>query len=128
VIREIVELRHVPKYTPVDRRHLERWTPPESYGSPEQWYERTMETEDGMCVPALGPYPSRGEYEHCFTLNGAENEFVPLTPAACDWVVRAIEWARRQPKSASRAAIVEREARREYEWNRRADEALEQVF
>jgi hypothetical protein len=125
--REVIELRQVPKYTPTDRWHIERWTPPENYGSPDEWCARTTEVEDGIRVPALGPYPSRGEYEHCFTLSGASNEFVPLTASACDWVVRAIEWARRQPKSDLRSAMMAREARLEYEWNQRADEALDCV-
>ncbi len=37
-IREAIELRQVPKYAPLDRWHIERWTPPESYGSPDSWY------------------------------------------------------------------------------------------
>lgn len=127
VIREAIELRRVPKYA-TDRWHIERWTPPEHYGSPEEWYARTTETEDGVRLPALGPYPSRGEYEHCFTLSGADNEFIPLTATACDWVVKAIEWSRRQPRSAGRAALAAREARREREWNLRADGILESTL
>jgi len=124
-IRESVELRYVPKYLPLDRWHIERWTPPEKYGAPENWYAQTVETEDGIRVPALGPYPSRGEYEHCFTLEDADGEFIPLTPAACDWIVRAIEWSRRQPPAASRAAIDARESRREREWDRAADDIMD---
>lgn len=124
VIREAVELRRVPKYAPLDRWHIERWMPPESYGSPERWHEETTETEDGLRVPALGPYPSRGEYEHCFTLEGAGGEFIPLTPAACDWIVRAIEWSRRQPRGDAQAAIAAREARRARDFDRAADEVL----
>jgi hypothetical protein len=125
--REVIELRRVPKYAAVDRWHIERWMPPEQYGSPEEWYERTTEVENGIGVPALGPYPSRGEYEHVFTLSGANDQFIPLTAAACDWVVSAIEWARRQPKSASQAAITGREAKREAEWEQRADDVLDEV-
>lgn len=128
VIRESVELRRVPKYVPLDRWHLERWMPPEAYGSPEGWYTQTVETEDGIRVPALGPYPSRGEYEHCFTLEGSRGEFVPLSPASCDWIVRAIEWACRQQSSARRAAITAREARRERDFDRAADEILSDGF
>jgi hypothetical protein len=124
-LREAIELRRVPKYLPFDRWHIERWMPPESYGSPEQWCARTVEVEDGIRIPALGPYPSRGEYEHCFTLESAEGAFLALTPAACDWIVRAIEWARRQPRAAGRAAIAEREARREVAWDRAADDVLD---
>ena len=68
IIREAIELRQVPKYFPHDRWHIERWTPPEFYGSPEIWYAQTIEVEDGIRIPTLGPYPARGEYEHSFTL------------------------------------------------------------
>jgi hypothetical protein len=124
VTRETIELRRAPKYVPLDRWHVERWLPPESYGSPREWYEQTTETEDGIRIPALGPYPSRGDYEHCFTLEGIGGEFISLTPAACDWIVHAVEWARRQPREAGRAALSAREARRAREFDRAADEAL----
>ncbi len=121
VTREAIELRQVPKYIPHDRWHIERWLPPEAYGSPELWLAQTTEVEDGIAIPALGPYPSRGEYEHCFTLAGADGEFIPLSPAACDWVVRAIGWARRQPRSTRRAAVAARESRRALDFDGAAD-------
>ena len=82
---------------------------------------------DEMYVNDLQGYPSRGEYEHCFTLSDTNNEFLPLTPTACDWVVRAVEWTRRQPRTASWSAIATREARRQQEWDRSADEILSQA-
>ncbi len=124
VVREAIEMRRVPKYLPENRWHIERWMAPECYGSPESWYEQTCEIEDGIRVASLGPYPSRGEYEHCFTLAGSDGEFIPLTATACDWVVRAIEWSRRQPRRAMRAALEEREALKEWRWDRRADDLL----
>jgi len=126
VVRERVELRQVPKYLPVDRWHVEHWMPPEIYGSPEEWYDRTVEVEDGIRLPALGPYPSRGEYEHCFTLQTAKGEFLPLTPSACDWVVRAIQWARRQMRTARRMSIMRREVDRERQWDRVATDLLDE--
>lgn len=111
--REAIEMRRLPKYLPVDRWHIERWMPAESYGSPEQWFAQTTEIEDGIRIAALGPYPSRGDYEHCFTLESASGEFIPLSPAACDWIVRAIDWSRRQTRTEMRGAIAAREARRE---------------
>jgi hypothetical protein len=113
------------KYLPLDRWHIERWAPRESYGSPEAWYAQTTEVEDGIRIAALGPYPSRGEYEHCFTLESASGEFIPLTPAACDWIVHAIEWSRRQPRRELRGAIAAREARRARRWDRDADDLLD---
>jgi hypothetical protein len=125
VIRETIETRRVPKYLPVERWHIERWMSAESYGSPEQWEEKTTEVEDGIRILALGPYPARGEYEHCFTLAGAKGEFLPLSPAACDWIVRAVEWAKRQPRREQGGAIAAREARRDRDWNRDADDMLD---
>lgn len=125
VIREAVELRRVPKYLPHDRWHIERWMPPETYGSPELWYAQTIECEGGVRIPALGPFPRRGEYEHCFTLEGARGEFLQLTSTACDWIVRAVDWARRQPRQESRRALREREARRSRAWDSAADAVLD---
>jgi hypothetical protein len=125
VIREAIELRQEPKYIPAERWHIERWMPPEAYGSPEEWFARTLETEDGIRIPALGPYPSRGEYEHCFTLEGPRGEFLPLSAAACDWIVRAVAWSRRQTRRDGRQAIAAREERRERDWDRDADDLLD---
>jgi hypothetical protein len=125
VIRERIELRQEPKYIPHDRWHIERWLPPEAFGTRAQWFAQTMEKEDGILIPALGPYPSRGEYEHCFTVQGPGGEFLPLTAAVCDAVVRAIEWTRRQPARALRSAIDRREQGSERAWDVRADALLE---
>jgi len=125
VVREAIELRREPKYFPHDRWHIERWMPPEAYGSPELWHAQTTEVEDGIAIPALGPYPSRGDYEHCFTLAGGRGEFIPLSPAACDWIVRAVEWARCQPRGMRRAAVAARESRRAFDFDRLADDILD---
>jgi hypothetical protein len=125
ILREAIETRRVPKYLPLNRWHIERWTPRESYGSPDEWYAQTIEVEDGVRIAALGPYPSRGEYEHCFTLESAGGEFLALTPTACDWIVHAIEWSRHQPRRQIRGAIAAREARRARDWDRDADALLD---
>jgi hypothetical protein len=128
VIRETVELRRAPKYLPLNRWHVERWMPPECYGSPEEWYTQTIEVEDGIRIAALGPYPSRGEYEHCFTLESTSREFIPLSASACDWIARAVEWARRRPRGSLRGALQAREARRTRTWDREADAVLGEEF
>ena len=128
VSTETIELRQVPKYLPVDRWHIERWMPPEFYGSPEAWRALTSETEDGIRTEALGPYPSRGDYEHCFTLQSAAGEFMPLSAAACDWIIRAIEWSHRQPRAQKRAALAQRESRRARESDAHADAALDEIL
>lgn len=113
LLREVVELREEPKYAQLNRWHIERWVPPEVYGSPRAWYSQTLEATEGRSVPALGPYPSRGEYEHCFTLEGSRREFVQLTPTVAEYIARAIEWSRVQPRLSRRAAIENRTRREE---------------
>jgi len=111
LLREVVELRQEPKYPAVNRWHIERWVPPEVYGSPRTWYAQTVERENGVSIPALGPYPSRGEYEHCFTLEGPSGEFLQLTPTVAEHVARAIEFSRHAPRSLKRRSIDDREQR-----------------
>ncbi len=124
LVREVVELRREPKYTPHNRWHIERWLPPESYGSPEQWHAETIEIENGRSIPALGPYPSRGDYEHCFTLEGPRGEFVQLTPAAARHIARAIEASRGAQHVKSREALDDRIRREEREYDAYAEEVL----
>jgi hypothetical protein len=113
LLRERIELRKEPKYPSVNRWHIERWLPPETYGSPRAWYAQTVERENGISIPALGPYPSRGEYEHCFTLESPRGEFVQLTPTIGEHIARAIEWSRKFSRSAKKHQLYEREGREE---------------
>jgi hypothetical protein len=124
LVREVVALRREPKYTPHDRWHLERWVAPEAYGSPLEWYAQTTERANGMSVPALGPYPERGEYEHCFTLAGPGGEFVQLTPTVAEYVARAIERGRHAGATERRTAIDERERDGERAYDAWASDAL----
>jgi hypothetical protein len=124
LVREVIELRREPKYAPHNRWHIERWTPPESYGSPAQWNAQTLEIESGRNIPALGPYPSRGDYEHCFTLEGPDGEFVQLTPAAARHIARAIEAGRSAAGSKKREALDQRTRREGREYDAFAEAVL----
>jgi hypothetical protein len=94
LLRESIELRFEPKYFPRNRWHIERWCAPEIYGSPEDWARATLEVEGARSIAALGPYPSRGEYEHAFTLEGPQNNFVQLTATIAERLARMIEASR----------------------------------
>jgi hypothetical protein len=109
LLREVVELRQEPKYAQLNRWHVERWVSPEAYGSPRLWYAQTIEREGGVSVPALGPYPERGEYEHCFTVQTPRGDFVQLTATIAEHVARAIERSRCAPRSAGRSALYEKQ-------------------
>jgi hypothetical protein len=124
LVREVIELRQEPKYTPHDRWHIERWMPPESYGSPEAWHAQTVEIVNGRNIPALGPYPSRGDYEHCFTLEGPQGEFVQLTPAVARHIARAIETSRGISQTKRKEALEDRTRREERQYDAWAENVL----
>ena len=125
LLRERIELRLEPKYPGVNRWHIERWVPPETYGSPRAWYAQTIERENGVSIPALGPYPSRGEYEHCFTLESPRGEFVQLTPTAAEYIARAIEWSRKYPPAKNRRRLYDREQRAETNYEQWAFDVMD---
>src|SRR5260370_27479979 len=80
LVGEGAALRFEPKYPQLNRWHIERWLPPEAYGSPRFWHQQTLEVCGARSIPALGPYPSRGDYQHLFTLKSPRGEFLPPTP------------------------------------------------
>jgi len=125
LLRERVELRQEPKYPAVNRWHIERWLPPEAYGSPRAWYAQTIERENGISIPALGPYPSRGEYEHCFTLEGPRGEFLQLTPTIAEHIARAIEFSRKFTRAKTRSRLYEREQRTERKYDQWAFDVMD---
>lgn len=124
LLREVIELRREPKYLPHDRWHIERWMPPESYGSPQEWHAATSEFVGGRNVAALGPYPSRGDYEHCFTVEGPRGEFLQLTPAVARHVARAIETSHGIASAKKKEALEDRARREEREYDAWAMDAL----
>jgi len=125
LLRERVELRQEPKYPAVNRWHIERWLPPETYGLPRTWYAQTIERENGISIPALGPYPSRGEYEHCFTLESPRGEFVQLTSTIAEHIARAIECSRSIPRGKNRRGLYDREQRTERTYDQWAFDVMD---
>lgn len=134
------EVRMVPKYMSKDehgnltfnRWHIEKWLPAEMYGSPEDWDARTIEWENeaektGRSLQSLGPYPSRGEYELCLTLAGKRGEFMAPTIVILETCVQLIEAGRLEPKSKRKAALYEREAKRERDEIARNEDILGDV-
>ena len=125
LLREVVELRREPKYPAVNRWHIERWMPPESYGSPRQWYAQTVERENGVTIPALGPYPYRGDYEHCFTLQTPGGAFVQLTAAAAEHIAHVIEFSRKTNRAEGKRAVTDRHAHEENNYDQYAYDVLD---
>ena len=124
LVREVVQMRREPKYPQVNRWHIERWLPPESYGSPYLWARQMVEFAGGQDVPALGPYPARGDYELCLTLEDAAGGFIQLTAAAARHIARAIEMGRFASKGQHKEAIEERLKREDRAFDAHADKVL----
>ena len=125
LIREVVEVRMVPKYTPFDRWHIECWLPPESYGTPEDWKKLTHETVKGQLIEQLGPYPSRGDYELCYTVQDDDGKFVQVTPKIARTVAELVLESRRFNMLQRVNAITQREKKIDRQWNNDADAMLE---
>jgi hypothetical protein len=113
---EIAEMRHVLKYEGQACWVLERYFPPENYGTEHQWYEENKDQKSGLCL--LGPYPDEGYYECCQRLVTNDGRAVELNDAVLDYFVPMIlkthettEWERR----AAREAYREEKARKEHE-------------
>jgi hypothetical protein len=69
-----MEMRQVRKYGSTPVFHLEKWVPPEAYGSWESWeLENAYKLENNtpeLGIQIIGAYPHRGEYEHSYQLSG----------------------------------------------------------
>jgi hypothetical protein len=56
LVRSVVETRQEPKYLPANCWHLEKWCPPEDYGSPDLWRKQGEEVVQGS--PSTPPVSS----------------------------------------------------------------------
>lgn len=93
LIREVIELRQVPRYSHlgVNKWYVERYYPPEHFGNRRAWEAQTLERPDGISIPSLGPYPSRGDYDHFYTMEGPDGKFRQLTRGRVEWIASIIE-------------------------------------
>ena len=99
-------------------------------GSTESWAKQTLEIEDGRNISALGPFPSRGEYEHVFTLekvsrtDPSRGDFVQLTPTIAEHLCRMIEVSRAKPQQYSSESLYRREEAKDREYDSWAEAVL----
>lgn len=137
-----VGMRWVPKYAPYSRWHLEKWVPPEVYGSPRMWALTTRETVFGGTTPvsvaSLGPYPQFGDYEQSLVLDQPcarclrlklhqkceHRTFQQLTCEIAFRMARALEFSRNIDEAERRAAVVKREAWEALQDDKAIDEVL----
>ncbi len=99
-----------------NRWHLEKWLAPEQCGNPRTWPEE------------LGPFPARGEYEHCYTLEGPNGEFLQLTSEVVERLVRLVEYSRGFTIGERKAALRAREERKERQQENRDLDILDDAL
>jgi hypothetical protein len=139
LLKEVVEVRMVPKYVPQDRWYIEVWMPPETYGSPEQWEQQftgeipigtdfgsiiTLRRPVGIRVQQLGPYPSDGEYEMCYRVETNEGGFLDITSGLACKVVDMVLASRNLTDEERMEGIKEAQRLNDKEWDRQADAIL----
>ena len=109
LIRTRVALRQEPKYEISVRNRwvIEKWYPPEHFGSPEAWYKQTKEFGEEGNIPQLGPYPFRGDYDFCTALED-DGQFAQIS---VDMVELAIVLIRQE--LAKHRTIAERKSAKE---------------
>ena len=104
LIRGVLASRLMPKYPNRDRWIIEQYLPPEAYGSPEGWWERTREWGEEGNLPQLGPYPSRGDYELACLVETRDGAFVQMEP----YIIQDFFWQLRLAKMRTYAEGVRR--------------------
>jgi hypothetical protein len=131
-IRTVYENRLIPKYGNFyERWLLEKWMPPEFYGSPQAWRETHTVFEGGRDWLELGPYPAQGDYELSFPIQAPDGGFLDLTPGVVEHLVKAIEYSRRlvdQNRYAAAAALRNRHTLADKRWDSKADAVLDDAF
>ena len=97
---------------------IQRWRPPELFGTPESYYQATADPETGLAL--LGEFPEFGMYETVTPLKhveyNADTKELEIKTIPMDWEVieRAIpllEAAENMTEAEKQAALDERERR-----------------
>lgn len=86
-----------------DRWILEKWCPPEMYGSEDLWGFETKDRESGELI--LGPFPRQGEYEHSYTFD-QDGIYIEPTEDLVLLICRAIEQGKMYTRSEKWAALI----------------------
>jgi hypothetical protein len=112
----------------LDRWMVEKWIPADRYGTREYWEAATEEIEGVHNTQALGPYPSRGEYELSFVLQepdtaatrkaGIAQDFIQLTDDAVSMIVELAERSRAIESSKRKQYLEEQEAKKEADFQK----------
>jgi hypothetical protein len=107
-----------PKYSYLadqcNRWIVEKWIPPEMYGTREAWEQDTAEINGMEETQALGPYPDRGDYELSFVLkDNKTGGFIQLCDQLVSDVVDVAQASREISAAKRRQYLEEQELLKE---------------
>lgn len=88
LVRRVFEPRYVPKYLFSPRWLMEKWHPPEFFGTPEMWEEVTAQysSQHGREFE-LGPYPREGDYVFLWKCDDVNGKYLDLTPTLAQYTI-----------------------------------------
>lgn len=102
LLRRVAEYRWVTRYPGVHSWVLEKWVSAYEYaGTPITWEMSMKDKESGLLV--CGPYPSRGEYEHCFTF--PDHPSISVIERVINWVKAGQNYSAAEHKTANKNAL-----------------------
>lgn len=87
-VRQVWEARYVPRYHFTPRWIVERWMPPEFFGTKELWEKFTTEfSETHGSMLELGPYPAEGKFLFVWKCENADGSYLEITPTIVDHTI-----------------------------------------
>ncbi len=124
-IRTVGELRYEPRYMldGLERWWIETWCPPEIYGSRWAW-EMQFEIVNGICIPQLGPFPSRGKYEPAIKIEKPDGSFQQLTLGIVTEFCRRARYSKKFTYQERLRAIRDREEKKQLAIDKQRREIL----
>lgn len=110
-VRRVFEARRCPKYQFASRWVVEKWHPPEFFGSREHWDKVTAEyTATHGTLLELGPYPSEGDYVFMWKCENVDGSYLEITPTLAQYAVD-LDLLPMQTEAEMRLEIEERQKR-----------------
>ena len=112
-VREEIGYKWVPLYPGIKAWVLEKWKSAFSFTgmSPDTWNWQTKDLETGLLE--MGPYPSRGDYSHCYTFPAQPGRMVVME------VIQMIEAGGNFTFAEHRQAIQNEQDKKQKDWENR---------
>lgn len=118
-----IEYRHCPYYGGRQEWVLEKWLPAVEYAGAKESWGSTIDhslAAHGITVYTMGPYPSKGWYEHIYSFSGDAppnlDELAPLFEASKDYTLEQLK-----------AGVQLFHERKHQEWSDNFDDAVEDL-